>query len=1621
MLSQPHIRIVAAITVAALVCELVTPLAAIALTGGPAQPEFSTFTPVSSSGLVNEFSGAFTYSIPVLSVPGPAGSGYPLALSYQSGASMEEEASWVGHGWTLTPGAISRSTRGYPDDANGAPITRWNKVPDVKTITGTSSDHVEFASIDKLNAGYAWGLRFNNYKGFSKFASVSLDWRGVSIGGGLDEDAGASWSFNVNPAALLNSFDILKEKDYSQEPDTRGTWSNGLKNFANRSLASTGSYASSGLMSLLRTETRPMVVTPFVGASSTVSIGVTADPFFPAGPEHHISGSASRQSNIPLYGLHAYGFMYLANSGTTGVQDYSTEGASPYSRNTVNLPIPSNSEDAFIVMGEGLSGAFRGFHDRIGHVRPNAIESMTNLFSFDVSPHVAGRLGPGIKLGAGWHTLSIGAWDGYSSAYDYRSGRDSSGGERMFFRMMNDPGGTVDVTGVGDGAVRAGISGGGLPGFGTYNPVISSGQLAPVLNGGKRTGRSTYIGYHTNREMSLTSTVFQRNGSRISMPYMSETRSSAHRGFVDRSDSAMGFADQIGEFYAVNPSGMRYVYGIPVYSRNEYNLSYGLEDIKLNELDSLHLAFRHIDTRAETVIGEVRHAPYSSTYLLTEITTPDYRDLTYDGPTPDDLGGYTRFDYRCTAGAYRKTNLLSDAGWYRWRAPYRGLNYAPNSLSLPGDNMGSVASGDKEIYYMKSIETKTHVAVFVTNKSNFMLGTRTFAGSGAVRKDGFEALHNDYEAAGSRTATTAGGANKLEYLERIELFAKDSAGLPGKRIQTTYFRYNYSLCKNRPNSASDGDGGTVGKLTLEKVWSEFEGAVQSNVSPYVFGYSYRDSAFYSSTVQGGYNAITSFGNHFSAAQENPSYSPFNTDRWGTYQANGGLRHMGLNPWVDQTPDTAFDPAAWQLKWIRLPSGGEIQVHYEQSDYSFVQDRTPMAMVSLVDDNTEADDYPESRTFYLNVQDDLGIDTQSGLDSLRTVVGRMYTGPAPTEKIAFKLLYALSPLDDPGLDKCYSEYISGYAHVASVDTATKGGKRCLKITVGILSDPADVCSDFVRKNRTWDMGRGMVCEGGRFEPSNKLEAGAMEAVKWIASLLSFDLFLGFGESKLDFANSYMRIPMTRAKKGGGVRVKRILTYDPGLQEGDGGLYGSEYSYTEANGKSSGVATNEPPSGREENALVSIAEKSSDREEDAIAGDAIANFEGPIGESLLPGASVGYRRVVVRNIHHGLTAPGFAVREYFTAHDYPFDGPMRGSISGSTQGGRSIERTGIAQESDWGFIPGVIFNYSVHDLWRAQGYRFVLNAMHGQPRSITTFAGNPDDPTTWVMSTQQKYDYFEPGETVPLYQRINQTVPGNPGKEVEITCETRSVEDITVDASLEFDPDFALFFIPVPMPTLMPSCTYGQEKLKTHVTSKVIRYPAIVKRATSFADGVMKTVENVAFDPATGSPVVTKSADGFNTLTLAQSSNHVGTWYSYNHPASMVYGRTGQRARNERLYFISGNEYQIERRILSPDSLFLNIQGLVPGSLPRFGEYVGAGDLIRLSMISEGIERTVGLYHVQSVNGPRVWLLPVSFSYGSPGAADEVNLEVIASGYANLLMMAAASVITYGNPQSPDLCP
>ena len=148
-------------------------LGAQAQTGGSVQPDF-TGGPVAPGAHVDEFTGDFSFGLPLLTVPGPHGSSFPISLSYRTGPRTAELPSWVGLGWSLNAGAIVRDVKGYPDDVK-ATMTQYNAVPGSESI-GLG---LEILS-NKYSAGTGWAYRYNNRKGYSLVTSLNVQAKGLA-------------------------------------------------------------------------------------------------------------------------------------------------------------------------------------------------------------------------------------------------------------------------------------------------------------------------------------------------------------------------------------------------------------------------------------------------------------------------------------------------------------------------------------------------------------------------------------------------------------------------------------------------------------------------------------------------------------------------------------------------------------------------------------------------------------------------------------------------------------------------------------------------------------------------------------------------------------------------------------------------------------------------------------------------------------------------------------------------------------------------------------------------------------------------------------------------------------------------------------------------------------------------------------------------------------------------------------------------------------------------------------------------------------------------------------------------------------------------------------------------
>lgn len=1595
---------------------------------GPAAPEFSSFESVSTNNMISEFSGDFGYNLPLLEIPGVDGGGYALSLSYKSGTSPEEDPSWVGCGWTLSPGAILRSKNGFPDDANGVEMTSFNTIPINWTIGLGLNAGVTLEGFSlSASIGETLLLQYNNKMGFSYTAIPNI---GVAAGYGLVslnlalQDGGGSLSAQVNPAAAMN---FVKKADAKEQHDKAKTTterqayvaSRGTEKAYSKALGKGSQQANAFISYATENSSRNTNVSAFTAGSFKMQLGVQYEPVgVPIGLGADLFGTFSFQAAVPETTYTCYGYLYSANATDKDVlMDCYTEKDQGFNKRDYYSSIPFARPDQFILMGEGLSGGFRAFSKKVGHFRTNEVENETVIVQTGVDIMAGLDLGIGGSLNVGYHTVGSGDWDdeGENDDYNFSNSLDES----FYMSFMMDPSQYMTFGGDEKDLEAQAFSlekTCGTPGLKSYIPKHPSSLVSEVNNvtnldeytadNNDRVSRSSQVIFHTNKQMTT-----DKDGASTPNYYNRYSRPEEDHEMNYLSRTA---DDQIGEFIVYNNTGNRYVYGLPVYNKNESSLSY---DISTPSKDYLVVEdiVRDTDPLKDLnykKVGDFTATAYASSYLLTNITSPNYIDRTMNGPTSDDFGGWTKFNYN---KKYGDKNDAGDNEWYHWRSPYNGLYNNPGSLTDDSDDMGAFSSGDKEMYYLENIETKTHIATFYKSS----------------RLDGIEA-DDDESAAKSFSAK---GTNKIDRLDSIYLYSKDASGAAADVIKRIYFNYDYSLMDGQPNSTGTKGSATdslkAGKLTLKKVWFEYGEVRNAKISPYEFSYSYPVDGTYPTK----YADLDNYG-AYSSSQQNPDYNKFNIDRWGNYQYNGSSRSGILNPWVDQNPDDAnFDPAAWQLKCITLPTGGQIHVQYEQDDYLYVQDRKAMAMVSIqsVDDGGDGTGDGAIGTlgdkFYLNL-DDLDISTDADKAALVSQLQKQFVDGDP-EKIFFKFLYSLL-VSSADLTTCGSDYISGYVDVAAVGSDATGVYLQLGSSTSgsdeILDDdeeysvPRDVCVDFYDKTRIGNINsKDASCQIQSIAESSTDESGAEEAIYNLLAMVSDNILVEDHSSlclDVDENNSYLRIPVLNSKLGGGLRVKRLLMYDAGIESNDKTLNGKEYVYQNADGQSSGVACNEPSQGRNENALITYLDIRKDSEwyQKVISGEDLEQYEGPIGEGVLPGASVGYSRVVAKNIHDDEnTNDGFSISEFYTTYDYPFDKDYSYTDADDNKVKfNGVDITEMNQETDWLPIYTIIYNRTVSNIWSSQGYRFIVNDMNGKPRRDAVYSGPyiyANTPDSIQLVSGMEYTYYEPLEPVKVVNRwewANESdiVPEYRvlGKQMDVVTESRAVKDHLDDLTIEVDVTIGIWGpVVIPYVSGMGYINQTINELYTHVTNKVIYAPTQLKTIRKYQDGIYVDTYNEFFDANTAEAMVNITNDGFNNLSL-NGSAHDGRYVNFSFPASHYYNGMGVRSNTD--------EYHVE----SPNCFYKNNDGTntyleydvtTCGSSCAMDVFT-PGDLVVLTSTTGVVE----LYNIGEIVGNTAELLPNGDFYYNTTDYAMSDVMIARTSRTNQLGEKVGGLTTYG---------
>jgi hypothetical protein len=380
-------KTMALLTITAMLYQILFPTVVYALTSGPTQPEVASFTPVGVSDMVNTFTGDMTYNIPLVDV-----GGYPINISYESGINMDQEASWVGLGWTLNPGSITRQLRGLPDDFYGDPVTKKFSMRPDETIGIMGGANLELSGNKKpkFSLGLDGSVFHNSYKGYGTSFGVSptitageSGGSSCSVGLGFDFNSqeGVSASASVKYSKTeddetgacgfsggIGSRSGLKAITFSAESsrnyyrkNKKGEDKNDRKGNRISASATDGSISSSISFgsSTYNPSTEMMMKTTSYAYNASLGLEV-----YPSNPNFRLTGYGSvTEVDDKIRNFAAYGYIYsdAAKNGNSAMHDFNRKDDLPYVPDKPVLPFPVSTYDLFSVNGEGMNGQFRAY------------------------------------------------------------------------------------------------------------------------------------------------------------------------------------------------------------------------------------------------------------------------------------------------------------------------------------------------------------------------------------------------------------------------------------------------------------------------------------------------------------------------------------------------------------------------------------------------------------------------------------------------------------------------------------------------------------------------------------------------------------------------------------------------------------------------------------------------------------------------------------------------------------------------------------------------------------------------------------------------------------------------------------------------------------------------------------------------------------------------------------------------------------------------------------------------------------------------------------------------------------------------------------------------------------
>ncbi len=1614
--------------------EIIFPTVAMALTGGPSQPEVESFAPIEATDMVDLFSGDFKYNIPLMDVDG-----YPININYNSNITMDQEASWVGLGWNLNPGVINRSMRGLPDEFCGDEIKKEFKIATDETMgVSLGVGDVEIFGFSPISLSANLGIKKNNITGtdvdFSLSAALSLSdlatWKETKGLGKEAKDARkkAPWkdaSLNERISRVISKTQLYSSYAQNGIPILKdlelGRTMNGI-------CRNPISSIRDGILNKAPTYT-PQIQTSVINESSTYN-GKVGGALIGIDGYLIINGYHSKHEVIPSPTVvKSYGYMNteqgMANNGVS-LLDFNRENDGPFTENLAYLPLTNYTYDSYSILGQGLTGSFRPYKGAVDVLFDQAKFNFGSSGYFGVEA-AGGNL---VKIGVDISTNNVygvsGIWVDNNYALpilnkDYF--KQTADFEKAYFKEAGEMNVENNITGSNDFYQKIGednptklqladIGGGRLLNVLNYKSVTIPFNNVSIpfkksVQRESRAKRTTHISYLNTKEALVAGVNKNIENYKLFTASSNLNSSTEKKEIISRMNRR---ANHLSEITVMKTDGSRYVYGIPAYNNRQIESNFNVSPNGTSDLikEKGMVKYSANDDSYSNSSGldyyynKTEMPAYPHSYLLTAVLSADYVDISGDGPTDDDLGNFVKFNYG---------KLKND---YKWRSPLSAdplmAAYSKGFDHTLTDDKASYTYGEKEVWYLQTIETKNQLAEFHLSDRKDGCGVK--GTTGEIDKNVNDPNYNP-----------------LKKLDKISLYSKYDRRLEetdnthiATPVKEVHFEYTYNLCNGIPNSMNYVENPTPssidrGKLTLKKIYFTYGNSKKGKFNAYKFDYHEINPS--TSTLM--------LNN-----PENPDYDNKAYDRWGNYMPfdiiNSSLNAVEW-PYVNQNRNNNNEYYAdkyvsvWSLKEITLPSGGEIKVDYESDDYAYVQDQRAMEMFKIVKvytpDNSQLNqlygnpDKPNELSIIFELKPEC-----SNYDLSNPLID-LYK---QTYKDYFENIYDLYFNCNIKIDNEENkwEQVSGYGRIKDKDFILNGNKFYGKITlneVEVNYGNVDAGSDMT--NPITKAGLNFCVNNAPYivsdddypgQPSGGLKFDAV--ISEIATVLSAFTDEDKLETMIDDKNckfinpdkSWIRLRNPGYnKKGGGSRVKKITITDGLKLNGIESEYGQEYSYQkqevidgETRTISSGVASNEPGIGADECALKSPIYKNWNAA--YLLYEEKAYFEGPIGESFYPGASVGYSKVTVKSLTHAQNkkhATGSVVHEFFTAREFPVTAKFT-----------TLDVVPTYIESN-----KIIASTDISRITASMGYVVDCNDMHGKQKAVSYYAEDDIQPISG-----EKYIYQTNADNtkqldneVAFLNKNGEIKKGMLGMDIDFVTDFRSSFTSTSNSKVKENTETFLVFLPVPIPTVFGSYNYVERSFKSASVTKVISRKGVLKEVQKFDASSYVSSKNLVYDYETGEVLETQTNNEYDDPL-----------YSFTYPAHFAYDKMDLAYKNTGIKFKfevgipqgSAQTTCIIQSALLADGSIIEVSDIDIDDLRR---YITSGDEVILSR--------------KGVADKRAWVLDVYYEgkevsligYGGSPITSDGTYEgkIIRSGRKNTATTPIGTLTSLNNPIQNDL--